>query len=165
MWQSTHTFTARPTLMFNTWFGWNQQTGGSRANATFGFADAGMIIASPKDPELNFGVDGYFTVGTSNKGDFDRGDWTLREDVSWVKGGHEFHFGGEIVRVKNRLDNPWPPSGKLYVRESIVRRQIWPTICWGALRTSYRAAGNSRTWSVRGWDFFAQDSLAGSIQG
>ena len=106
-----HTFTARPTVMMNTWFGWNQQRGGSIANATFGFSDAGMVIASPKDPELDFAVDGYFTVGTSNKGDFDRGDWTLREDVSWIKGAHEFHFGGEFVRVKNRLDNPWLQAG------------------------------------------------------
>jgi hypothetical protein len=107
-----HTFTMRPTLMMNTWFGWNQQRGGSKPNATFGFPDAGMIIASPPQPELDFSVDGYFTVGTSNAGDFDRGDWTLREDVSWIKGGHELHFGGEVVRVKNLLDNPWLQAGQ-----------------------------------------------------
>jgi hypothetical protein len=106
-----HTYTARPTLMVNSWFGWNQQRGGSIPNATFGFPDVGMVIATPDHPELDFSVDGYFSVNTSGSGDFDRGDWTLREDLSWIKGGHELHFGGEIVRVKNRLDNPWLQAG------------------------------------------------------
>ena len=106
-----HTYTAKPTLLINTWFGWNQQRGGSIPNATFGFRDVGMTIASPNHPELDFAVDGYFSVNTSGSGDFDRGDWTLREDVSWVKGGHELHFGGEVVRVKNLLDNPWLQAG------------------------------------------------------
>ena len=56
-------------------------------------------------------MDGYFAVDTSERGDFDRGDWTLREDVSWIKHSHELHFGAEIVRVKNHLNNTYLQSG------------------------------------------------------
>jgi hypothetical protein len=106
-----HTFTARPTLLINTWFGWNQQRGGHFPNATFGFPEAGSTISAPPDPQLAFNVDGYFSVTTSERGDFDRGDWTVREDVTWTKGSHELHFGAEVVRVKNHLDNTYLQSG------------------------------------------------------
>jgi Carboxypeptidase regulatory-like domain/TonB dependent receptor len=106
-----HTFTARPTLLINTWFGWNQQRGGHFPNATFGFPDVGSTISAPSDPQLAFSVDGYFSVTTSERGDFDRGDWTVREDVSWIKHSHELHFGAEVVRVKNHLDNTYLQSG------------------------------------------------------
>jgi Carboxypeptidase regulatory-like domain len=106
-----HTYTARPTLLINTWFGWNQQRGGHFPNATFGLPDVGSTISASSDPQLWFNVDGYFTVQTSERGDFDRGDWTLREDVSWIKRAHELHFGAEIVRVKNHLDSHYLQSG------------------------------------------------------
>ena len=106
-----HTFTAKPTLLFNTWFGWNQQRGGHFPNAAFGFPDVGSTISAPPEPQLWFTVDGYFDVATSERGDFDRGDWTLREDVSWIKRSHELHFGAEVVRVKNHLDSHYLQSG------------------------------------------------------
>jgi hypothetical protein len=40
-----HTYSKSPTLLFNTWFGWELQTGGSLSGAPFGLADAGMNVA------------------------------------------------------------------------------------------------------------------------
>ena len=31
--------------------------------------------------------------------------------MSWIKGAHELHFGGEVVRIKNVLNNPWQQWG------------------------------------------------------
>jgi outer membrane receptor protein involved in Fe transport len=106
-----HTFTAKPTLLTNTWFGWNQQRGGHFPNSPFGFPDLGSTISAPPEPQVWFDVDGYFSVATSERGDFDRGDWTLREDVSWIKRSHELHFGAEVWRVKNHLDSRYLQSG------------------------------------------------------
>lgn len=114
-----HTYTAKPTLLINTWFGWNQQKGGHFPNATFGFPDVGSTISAPPDPQLAFSVDGYFSVYTSERGDFDRGDWTLREDVTWTRNSHEFHFGAEVVRVKNHLDNSYQQSGNFYFENQL----------------------------------------------
>jgi len=36
------TYSMSPTLIFNTWFGWDSQTGGSRSGAPFAFSDAGV---------------------------------------------------------------------------------------------------------------------------
>ncbi|PYU98423.1 MAG: hypothetical protein DMG26_18740, partial [Acidobacteria bacterium] len=107
-----HTYSLSPTLLFNTWFGWDSQTGGSLSGAPFGFPDAGVKIAAPNPSELSFGASGYFGVGTNHLGDFDRGDWTIHEDVTLERGPHELHFGGDVVRLKNHLVNTFTMAGE-----------------------------------------------------
>jgi hypothetical protein len=106
------TFSFSPTLLFNTWFGWTSQTGGSRAGAPFGFPAAGVQIAAPTPPELYVSVPGFFTVSTNHLGNFDRGAYTIREDVAVQRGAQEIHVGGEAVRVTNNLVNTYTMSGQ-----------------------------------------------------
>src|SRR5207253_6091737 len=103
-------YSASPTLLFSTWFGWHLQTGGSLSGAPFSFPDAGVKIASQTPPELSLPVDGYFDIETNHKGDFDRGDYSIRENVTFTKERHEIHFGGEVVRLKNHLRNAFLQS-------------------------------------------------------
>jgi hypothetical protein len=107
-----HTFTASPTLLFNTWFGLARQRGGSLSAAPFGFPDAGVKIAAPSPPEMSVWVGSYFAFNTNHKGDFDRGEWTIRENVTMVKGPHELKFGGEFLHVKKHLVNTFTMSGE-----------------------------------------------------
>ena len=107
-----HTYSYTPTLLFNTWFGWDAQTGGSLSGAPFGFPDAGINIAAPTPPEMSLSVGGYFSFGTNHLGDFNRGDWTVHEDVTEQRGAHELHFGGDVVRLKNHLVNTFTMSGE-----------------------------------------------------
>ena len=106
------TYSFSPTLLFNTWFGWDQQSGGSLSGAPFGFPDAGVSIAAPTPPELSLSVDGFFGFNTNHLGDFGRGDWTVHEDVTMQHGPHELHFGGDVVRPKNHLVNTFTMSGE-----------------------------------------------------
>lgn len=105
------TYSSSATLLFNTWFGWDQQSGGSLSGAPFGFPDAGISIAAPTPPELALSVPGFFSFHTNHLGDFGRGDWTVREDVTHQRGSHELHFGGDIVHPKNHLINTFTMSG------------------------------------------------------
>ena len=107
-----HSFTATPNLLFNTGFGWDAQTGGSRSGAPYPFSAAGVNIAAPTPPELVVSVSGFFSVSTNHLGDFGRGDYTFREDVTLQRGAHELHFGGEAVRVYNNLVNTFTMSGQ-----------------------------------------------------
>ncbi len=107
-----HSFTATPHLLFNTWFGWDAQTGGSRSGAPYPFSAAGVNIGAPTPPELVVSVSGFFSVSTNHLGNFDRGDYTFREDVTLQRGAHELHFGGEAVRVYNNLVNTFTMSGQ-----------------------------------------------------
>ncbi len=105
------TYTVTPSLLLNTWFGWDRQTGGSISGAPFGFPTAGIKLAAPTPPELCFTVGGFFGISTNHDGEFDRGDWTLRENATDMKGKHEVKFGGEAIRVKNHITNTFSQSG------------------------------------------------------
>jgi len=75
-----------PRVLFNTWFGWTAQTGGSLSGAPFGSPAAGIQIAAPTPPEISMSVNGYFSVGTNHLGVFNRGGYTVREDVTVQRG-------------------------------------------------------------------------------
>ena len=112
-----HTFTVSPTFLFNTTFGYNQQTGTSFSSAPFSFADAGSSILGPQDstlkapPELSLSVSGGFSISTSHLGQFNRGDYAIREVVTKIAGSHEIKFGGEAVRIYNLLNNTYQMAG------------------------------------------------------
>ncbi|MDQ6666172.1 MAG: TonB-dependent receptor, partial [Acidobacteriota bacterium] len=107
-----HVYTLSPSIVFQTWFGWDDQTGGSRSGAPYPFSDLGVNIAAPTPPELVVGVSGFFSVSTGHLGDFNRSDYTFREDVAVQRGSHELHIGGEAVRVRNDLVNTFTMSGQ-----------------------------------------------------
>jgi len=152
-----YTFTLSPKTLFNTWFGWNQQRGGSLSSAPYGFPDAGMKIAAPTPPEMFFDVGGYFTVATNHLGDFDRGDWTVRENVTVIKGAHEFHFGGEAVRVKNHLVNTFSMAGEFEFFNELSGNNLADFMLG---RASEFEQGGGEFKLLRGtrWGFFAQDN-------
>src|SRR5581483_2315297 len=39
------------------------------------------------------------------------GDYTIREDVTWIKGSHELHVGSEIVRLTKHIANTYRMGG------------------------------------------------------
>jgi hypothetical protein len=115
-----HVFTLSPTLLFNTWFGWDSQVGGSRSGDPPGadaitYPAAGVKIAggAPNAPAaieaLNIG--GYFNLQSSHFGNFNRGDWRIREVVTLEKGRHEVIFGGEAIRLLQDISNTNTQSG------------------------------------------------------
>lgn len=113
-----HTYTLAPTLLLSSTFGWNEQVGGSLTSAPFGFPDAGVKIANSVSsslktpPELVLNINGAFNVSTNHVGDFNRGDYTWRENLTWIKGRHEFHIGGEMVRLTNEIVNTYRMDGQ-----------------------------------------------------
>jgi Carboxypeptidase regulatory-like domain/TonB-dependent Receptor Plug Domain/TonB dependent receptor len=98
---------ASPNLLFNTWFGWNQQNGGYIPGVPFSANALGSAIAPSPSPQLTILVDGYFDVIGPNVGAYDRGDQTLREVVTWIKGRYQTTFGGELLRVRAPISNQY----------------------------------------------------------
>ncbi len=112
-----HTYTVSPSLIINTTFGYNRQRGGSFSGAPFSFADAGVKILGPQDsavkaaPELVVSVTGGFNISTNHYGQFDRGDFAIREMATKIAGAHQLKFGGEAIRVSNYLVNTYQMAG------------------------------------------------------
>jgi hypothetical protein len=115
-----HVFSYSPTLLFQTWFGFDSQVGGSRSGIPPGadaitFPAAGVKIEGGAEgipPALEgLSVTGLFSVASTHFGDFNRGDWTIREAVTKVKGPHQLIFGGEAVRLLQDISNTNTQSG------------------------------------------------------
>jgi Carboxypeptidase regulatory-like domain/TonB dependent receptor/TonB-dependent Receptor Plug Domain len=104
-------YTASRNLLFNTWFGWNKQDGGYIAGVPFSANALGSKIAPSPSPQLTILVDGYFDIIGPNVGAYNRGDQTLREVVTWIKGRHELTFGGEMFRVVAPISNQYLQGG------------------------------------------------------
>ncbi|MSV29225.1 MAG: hypothetical protein EXQ52_10880 [Bryobacterales bacterium] len=158
-----HTFTARNNLLLTSTFGLNRQRGGSSSSAPFSFPDAGVKIASAKQsalaapPELIVSVTGAFSLGTNHLGAFDRGDFTIRENLTWIKGPHEFHFGGEAVRVSNHITNTFRMDGNFTFNGQITGDGL-ADFMLGRASAFGQGGGEFKDLKGTRWGFFAQDN-------
>ncbi|MGH9468891.1 MAG: TonB-dependent receptor domain-containing protein, partial [Terriglobia bacterium] len=108
------TYSASATLLFNTWFGYDRQTGGTLSGAPFGFPDAGIKISPPAAgaPAMEaVNVGSFFAFDSGHLGVFDRNDWRIREVVTMQRGSHELLFGGETFHIGTPEQNTNAQSG------------------------------------------------------
>jgi hypothetical protein len=114
------TYNAFPSLLFTTTFGTIRQYGGSLSSAPFSMATLGAKVAVTNPPELSIGVSGYFTIETNHYGGFDRANpFTFTEDVTKMKGKHELHFGGEVIRTASPISNEYQMNGQFSFADSL----------------------------------------------
>jgi hypothetical protein len=105
------------TLLLNSYFGYNSENGTTFSSAPFSMADAGTLMAVPQNrgggnaAVLNVNVGGLFTLSGVPYGVWNRGDQSLREIATWLKGKHELQFGGELLRVRLPMGNQYQESG------------------------------------------------------
>ncbi len=158
-----HTFTISPAVLINSAFGFNRQRGGSLSSAPFGYPDAGVTIswarasALQAPPELVMSVTGGFSISTNHLGDFDRGDFTLRENLTANRGPHELHFGGEAVRLTNHITNTFRMDGSFTFNGQLSGDGLADFMLG---RASNFVQGGGEFKDLRGtkWGFFTQDN-------
>ena len=152
-----YTMAFSPKLVSKTWFGWNQQRGGSRSSAGFGWPDLGVHIAAPTPPEISMDIGGAFSVNTNHLGDFDRGDWTIRENLTKQAGKHEMHFGGEAIRVKNHLVNTFLMAG-YYAFSSNLSGDNLADFVLGRPTIFQQGGGEFKQLAGTRWGYYYQDN-------
>ncbi len=152
-----YTYSVTPNLLLNTWFGWNQQNGGSRSGAPFGFPDAGVKIAAPTPPELVIGVGGGFYINTNHYGAFNRGDQTYRENITYIKGRHELHIGGEALRIRVPMANTFQQSGEFSFTDNLSNDNITDFML-GRVSQFVQAGGIYLNVTGIKWSAFVQDN-------
>ncbi len=110
-------YSISPTFLLSSYFGYNSENGTTLSSAPFSMADAGVNMAVPKNlgggnsAVLNVTVGGDFNLPGTPYGIWNRGDQSLREIATWIKGKHEVQFGGEILRVRLPMGNQYQESG------------------------------------------------------
>jgi hypothetical protein len=151
------TYNVDPNLMLNTWFGWNQQNGGSLSNAPFSIADAGVKVATTTPPELVVSVNGRFSINTNHQGAFNRGDQTGREVATLMKGTHELQFGGEALRVRAPMANEFEQNGEFYFTNNLSGDNI-ADFMLGRVSQFIQAGGLYLNFTGIDWNAFVQDN-------
>jgi outer membrane receptor protein involved in Fe transport len=110
-------YTVSHTFLLSSYFGYNSENGTTLSSAPFSMADAGANMAVPQNrgggdsAVLNVTVGGDFTLPGTPYGVWNRGDQSLREIATWIKGKHEVQFGGEVLRVRLPMGNQYQESG------------------------------------------------------
>src|SRR5262245_42722594 len=159
-----HTWTLSPAMLLNTTFGINRQRGGSLSSADFGFSAAGVKMIGPESvkslnapPELVLSITGGFGISTNHLGDFDRGDFTVREVVTKIKGAHELRFGGEAVRVRNHIINTFQMAGNFTFNGQLAGDGLADFMFGRA--SQYRQGGGEFKFLLgTRWGFFLQEN-------
>ena len=153
----TDTYTVSPHLLFNTWFGWDQQNGGSISGAPFCMPAAGVEIAATTPCELSLSVGGGFSIQSSHYGAFNRGDQTYREDVTYIKGSHELHFGGEALRIRAPMANTFEQNGEFSFSNNLSGNNL-ADFMLGQVSTFTQAGGIYLNFTGIKWSAFVQDN-------
>ncbi len=158
-----HTWTVRPDLLINSTFGLNRQRGGSLSSAPFSYPDAGVKIASAAQsalkapPELQMSVTGAFSINTNHLGDFDRGDFTIRENVTKIFGKHELHLGLEAVRLTNHIINTFRMDGNFSFNGQLSGDGL-SDFMMGRASTFVQGGGEFKLLKGTRWSAYAQDN-------
>ena len=158
-----HNFAVTPSLLINTTFGLNRQRGGSLSSAPFGFRDAGVAIEGPETsslkapPEISLSVTGGFSIGTNHLGDFDRGDFTVREVVTKIQGRHELRMGGEAVRLSNHITNTYQMAGNFQFNGQLSGNGL-ADFLFGQTSQFRQGGGEFKRLKGTRWGFFMQDN-------
>ena len=152
------TYSASPTLLFSTWFGWDSQVGGSLSGAPYSFSAAGVKIATPAIPQMDgLNVGGLFNFASSHYGAFNRGDYTIREVVTLERGRHELHLGGEVVRLSQDISNTNTQGGSFNFTQHLSGSNLVDFML-GQVSQFTQGAGQYQNLAGAQWSLFAQDN-------
>jgi hypothetical protein len=99
------TYTIRPNLFNSAIFSFSQTNGTVSSSAPFGARDAGSNVAQSNPPGLFVTVTGFFAISTGEPGTFKRTNFNYSDSAHWVRGLHEFAFGGDILNMRTELEN------------------------------------------------------------
>jgi hypothetical protein len=149
-------YTATPSLLLNTWFGWNQQNGGYIPSTPFSANALGVNIAPSPSPQLDITIGGYFIASGSNVGAYNRGDMTLREVATSVRGKHQIAFGGEMLRVRAPIANQYQQGGIFNFTDSLSGDNL-ADFMLGAVTQFVQAGGIYGNITGTKWSAFIQD--------
>ena len=117
----------------------------------------GCQIAGTTPCELVVSVGGGFSVSSNHYGVFDRGDSTYREDVTWIKGSHELHIGGEALRIRAPMANEFEQNGEFYFQNALTNFNMADFMI-GEVGQFIQAGGLYLNFTGIKWSAFVQDN-------
>lgn len=78
-------------------------------------ASFGVKIWQPTQPSIqDINVSGFFSIGANPQATFQRNNYTLTDNVHWVRGRHNVAFGVNVELAKNDVNSLNEETGKFY---------------------------------------------------
>jgi Carboxypeptidase regulatory-like domain len=108
----THTFTS--SLLNNLVLNYQREVslrGGPPGSPDITAFGVNNIWQPNTGPYMAASVSGYFKVGSSAFAEFERNNYTLNDDIHWVKGAHSIAFGGHVELSKFDVTNVYTSYG------------------------------------------------------
>jgi hypothetical protein len=152
-------YTISGNLLLNSYFGFTSQTGATLSPAPFSIADAGAQIAQPSNfkPTLNIDISGNFSIGQQPAtGNWNRGDQSLREILTIVRGNHQIEVGGEAVRVRAPMGNSYQADGNFNFNNSLTGDNVADFVS-GNVSSFTQGGGLYLNFTGINWSAFVQD--------
>ena len=107
----THTFSPHVLNVFTLNYAREADQRGAPPGAP-SVADFGVNMWQPPDKALqSISVSGFFTIGDNPKARFTRNNWTLNNDLHWVRGNHTLSFGVHAEISRMDIDSQYQEPG------------------------------------------------------
>jgi hypothetical protein len=150
------------TFVLNSYFGYTSQVGKSLSNIPFNMNQAGVNIAEPASqsggvgPGLDLSVSGGLAINGSHYGNFTRGDESLRETATLIRGKHDIQFGGEALRISTPMGNEYEEDGVFGFSNSLSGDNT-ADFMLGAVSNFTQAGGLYLDFTGINWSTFIED--------
>jgi hypothetical protein len=107
----THTF--RSNLLNSLIVNYTRETSARKPESdTVNIADFGVKIWQPAEKAIQqMAVTGFFSLGDAPRATFERNNYTLGDDLHYVKGNHNFGIGAHVELTKNDISNLFQQPG------------------------------------------------------
>jgi hypothetical protein len=154
-------YTITPSFLLGSYYGYTKIDGTTYSSAPFSMADAGVNIAVPPPTgagttaSLNLGVSS-FGLGSGTHGIWNRGDQSLREIATFIKGNNMIQFGGEAVRVTQPMGNSFQEGGTFNFTNALSGNDI-ADFELGAVSNFIQGGGLYLNVAGFNWSPFIQD--------
>ena len=144
--------------------GFHRTTSDMRYKNAFTFSDLGISVPPQENAYPDIAVAGSgFAVGTGASVAFLQYEYNISEMLSWMKGKHNFNFGGDFGYGRDVLRSFYYPGIVVPLTWADLllggRFQFSPTLAYSNIYQSVNLYGDTgRDWRYKNFDAFIQDN-------
>ena len=127
------------------------------AQGSISLADLGVNIFQPAAKIIEgINVGGYFNAAQTDPAKFIRNQYTIGDDVSWVKGKHNFGFGFSALRGQGVLRNTFHLPGSFTFTSDVTNNAL-ASFLLGYVRSFQQGYGEWKDTQITTFSMYAQD--------
>jgi hypothetical protein len=158
---ANHTHLFSPSVVNTFQFSWNHRSKGFFSGLPFAWADFGVNFKPISDSPHGGFYSAIFNAVPPLVGKVSGDTFHWSNALSWVRGRHEFKFGGDAFYDKLHFDEKWVSGGRFIFRADFTNHGLGDMML--GLPTQFRVVNPNLSDSTRpAFAFYAQDTFKAS---